>query len=96
MELVEEVGEGSDADPVELDVLADGDVCDAVAVAIGEVGNGAELTAGEETVGDADTDHEERNGAAFAARAADDAEAVTLRVDAPGAEIGGEPLGRNG
>src|SRR5271157_6329688 len=96
VKLVEEVREGFDADPVELDVLADGDVCDAVAVAIGEIGNGVELTAGEETVGDANAYHEERNGAAFTARAANNAEAVTLCVDAPGAEIGGEPLGRNG
>jgi len=95
MELVEKIREGFDADPVELDVLADGDVGDAIAVPVGEIGDGVELTAGEETVGDADTDHEERDGAAFTARAAGDAEAVTLGVDAPGAEIGGEPFGRN-
>jgi len=96
VQVVEEVGEGFDADPVELDVLADGDVGNAIAVAIGEIGDGVELTAGEEAVGDADAHHEEGNGAAFTARAANDAEAVTLGVNAPGPEIGGEPFGRNG
>src|SRR5208283_823334 len=96
VQLVEEVGEGFDADPVELDVLADGDVGNAIAVAIGEIGDGVELTAGEEAVGDAYAHHEEGNGATFTARAANDAEAVTLGVNAPGPEIGGEPFGRNG
>ena len=96
VELIEDVGERFDADPVELEVLADGDVGYAIAVVIGEIGDGVKLTAGEKTVGDADADHEERDGAAFTARAAGDTEAVTLRVDTPGAKIGGEPFGGNG
>jgi len=96
VELIEKIGEGFDADPVKLDVLADGDVGDAVAVVSGEIGDGADLPGGEQTVGDADADHEERNGEAFAALAASDALAIALGVDAPGTEIGGEPLRRNG
>lgn len=96
MELVEDFGEGFDADPVELNVLADGDVGYAIAMICGEIGDGADLLAGEEAVGNADTNHEEWDGEAFATFAADDALAVALGVDAPGTEIRGEPFGRNG
>jgi hypothetical protein len=81
---------------VELNVLADGDVCDTISVFGGESGDGADLMAGEETIGNADADHEERNGAAFATRAANDAEAVALRVNTPRTEIGAKPLRGNG
>src|SRR3984957_10677388 len=87
-EAFEKFGEIFDADPVELDVLADGDVGYAVAEVVGEVGDGAGLFAGEETVGDANADHEVRDGFAFAVFAADYANAVTLGVNAPGPEVG--------
>ncbi len=66
LETIENVGERLDLEPVELDVLADGDVGDAVAVFIGESGDGAELRGGEQAIGNANTQHEEGNGAAFA------------------------------
>jgi hypothetical protein len=46
-EAFEEFGEIFYADPMELDVLADGDVGDAVAEVVGEIGDGAGLFAGE-------------------------------------------------
>src|SRR5467141_644254 len=87
-EAFEKFGKIFDADPVELDVLTDSDVGYAVAEVIGKVGDGAGLFAGEETVGDADADHEVRDGFAFAVFAADDADAVALDVNAPRAEVG--------
>jgi len=95
-EAFEEFWEIFHADPVELDILADGDVGYAVAEVIGEVGNGTGLFAGEEAVGNADADHKVGDGFAFTVFAADDAEAVALGVNAPGAEIGAEPFGGNG
>src|SRR5271165_1378277 len=96
IETFEEFGDGFDLDPVELNVLADGDVRDAVAVFGGEGGDRADLRAGEETVGNADANHEEGSGLPFSAGAANDAETVALSVNAPGAEVGAEPFGRNG
>jgi len=96
IETVEDFGNGLDADPVELNVLADRDVCDAVAVFGGERGDGADLCAGEEPVGNADANHEEGSGLPFSAGTADHAEAVTLGVNAPGTEIGAQPFRGNG
>ena len=50
----------------------------------------------QQAVGNADAHHEVRSGLPFAARAADDSGAVALRVDAPGTEVGPEPLRRDG
>jgi len=87
-EAFEEFWKIFDAYPVELDVLADGDVGNAVAEVVGEIGDGSGLFAGEEAVGDADADHEVGDGFAFAVFAADDASAVALGVNAPRAEVG--------
>ena len=91
----DDVGKGVDGDPVQLHVLADGDVGDAARVAFGEIRDGAGLLAGKEAVGDADAHHEEFGGFAFAVFAASDAYAVALGVNAPGTEIG-EPFRGNG
>ena len=96
IEAFEDFGDGLDADPVELNVLADGEVCNVVAVLGRESGDGANLLAGEETVGDADAHHEEGSGLPFSARAADNAETVALSVNAPRTEIGAEPFRGNG
>src|SRR5260221_12015113 len=77
---------------MELDILADGDVGYAVAEGVGEIGDGAGLFAGGKAVGDADADHEGRNGFAFAVFAADYARAVALGVNAARAEEGPEPF----
>src|ERR1700720_4118797 len=95
-EAFEKFGKIFYADPVELDVLADGDVGYAVAEVVGEIGDGVGLFAGEEAVGDADADHEVGDGFAFAVFAADDADAVALGVNAPGAEVSAQPFGGDG
>jgi len=93
---IEDIGDGFDFDPVELDILANGDVGDSVAMFGGEIGDFVDLRRGEEAVGDADANHEVRHGLPFAACATHDALAVALGIDAPGTEVGGEPFGRNG
>jgi len=95
-EALEKFGEMIHGDPVELDVLADGDVGDAVAKIIGEVGDRARLLAGEETVGNADADHEKGDGLPFPILSAGNPRAVPLRVNPPSAEVGAEPFGGDG
>ena len=87
---------GFDADPVKLNVLADGDIGDAVAVFGRERSNRTDLFRGEETIGNTDADHEVRDSFAFTTRATDDALTVSLSVDTPRAEIRGEPFVRDG
>ena len=65
---------------VELEVLANGDVGDAAAVPLGEVGDGSELRGLDDAVRDPDADHEVPDGLALAALAADRADAVALGV----------------
>lgn len=84
-----------DGDPVELNVLPDGDVGESIAKIFGNVGDGAGLFAGEQAIGDANTDHEVGDRLPFPALATGDAVAVALGVNAPGTEIGAEPFGRN-
>src|SRR5262249_42032808 len=61
-----------------------------------EFGERADLSAAQDAVRDADTDHEKFSGFAFAIGAAEDACAVALRVNAPGAEVRAKPFGRAG
>lgn len=58
LEAGENVGGVLDGEPVELDVLAGGDVAEAAGVLLGDEGDFAELRGGEEAVGDADAEHE--------------------------------------
>jgi len=96
LQALENCGERFDLEPVELDVLAYRDVGDAVAVFVGKRGDGSELRGAEQAVGDANAEHKEWDGATFSTRAAGNACAIALRVDAPSAEVGGEPFGRDG
>ena len=96
IECLKNLWNGFDAEPVELNVLADGEIGDAIAVLGGKIGNGAELMASEESVGDADAHHEVRSGLPFSTGATDDAEAIALGVNAPRAEISAEPFGGYG
>src|SRR5262245_14819852 len=94
-ERAEDLGQRVEGDPVELEVLAHGDVGDAVTVPLREVGDGSELRGFDDAVRDPDADHEVPDRFAFAALAADRADAVALGVDAPPAEVRPEPLGRD-
>ncbi len=95
-ELVDDVDEGLEGEPVELDVLAGGDVGEVAGVLLGDLADDAELVRGEEAVGQADAHHEELGGLALAADAAGGADAVALGVDAPPFEVEAGPLGEDG
>src|SRR5712692_10009741 len=92
----EDFRERFDGDPMQLNILAYREVGHAAGVSFGEIGNGADLIAAEETVGDANAHHKKRRGEPFTVFAADDAGSVTLGVNTPGTEVGAEPFGRNG
>ena len=92
----EDRGQVLHPDPVELDVLAHREVGHPARVSLGEGRDGLELGRDEEAVGDADAQHEAGHRAALAALAADRAHPVALSVDAPPAEVGAEPLRRDG
>src|SRR3984893_4189740 len=83
-------------DPVQLNVLTYGDVCDAAAVFFCKIRYGAHLLAAHQTVGNADAHHEKWHGLAFAIFATDYADSIALGVNAPGTKISAQPFGRNG
>jgi hypothetical protein len=93
---VGDLDQRADGEPVELDVLAGGDVGEVARVPLGDVGDDAELVAGEQAVGQADAHHEELGGFTFTVGSAGDAEAVALGVDAPPLEVEAGPLGEDG
>jgi len=81
---------------MQLNILADGDIGNAVSVAAREFGNGAQLVGTQQTVGNPDSHHEALQRAAFPALTAGYARPITLRVHTPPAKIGPNPLRRNG
>ncbi len=93
IERVDDFGERLDGEPMELDVLADGDVGEVARVFAREAGDDASLVGGEDAVGDADAHHEVVGGKAFAAFAAGCSDAVALGVDAPPFEVERGPFG---
>ena len=88
--------EARDGEPVELDVLAGGDVGEVAGVLLSELADDAGLFARENTVGQANTHHEELGGFALAVGAAGNAKTVALGVDAPPLEVQACPLGQDG
>src|SRR5208283_766875 len=86
----EHFGEGLDRDPVQLDILAHGQIGGATGIAAGEIGDGAELIGAQKAVGNSNAEHEERQGTPYAALATHDAGAVALRVNSPPAEVGSD------
>src|SRR5208282_775493 len=85
-----------DRDPVQLNVLPYGDVGNSMSVAAGEVGNGSELFGTQQTVGNPDSHHEALQSPAFPTLSAGYARPIALRVHAPPAKVGPNPLWRNG
>src|ERR1051325_7387839 len=81
---------------MQLNILAGSDIRQAAAVLLGERRYFADLIAAQQAVGDANAHHEILRRLPFSVFAADDAQAVTLRVNSPGAKIRTEPFGRNG
>ena len=95
-ELVDDFHEGFEGEPMQLDVLAGGDIGEVPGVLLRDVADGAELVRGEQAVGKADAHHEELGGLALAADATGGADAIALGVDAPPLEVEAGPLGEDG
>src|SRR6185437_9817406 len=82
-------------EPVQLDVLSRGDVAHVARVLLHQLANDAHLRRLQQAVGRADAHHEVFGHEAFAALAADGADAVALGVGSPPAEVGADPFGSN-
>ncbi len=81
-----------DGEPVELNVLSSGDVCQVARVGPRDVGDHTKLRCGDDPVGHPDAHHEVVAGQPFATLAADRPHSVALRVDAPPFEVSAGPL----
>src|SRR6202035_4168822 len=95
LEPVENIRQRLDGDPVELNILAYGQVGNTETVFIREVRNRPELVRVKQTIRDANPHHEKRHGFPFTTVAATHAGAVALRIDAPPAEIRAKPFWRD-
>ena len=91
VERVDNFRQRLDGEPVELDVLADGDVGQVAGVFAREAADDAKLAGGNDAVGNADAHHEVLGGEALAALAAGGADAVALGIDAPPLEVDARP-----
>src|SRR4029077_9819655 len=80
---------------MELDILTNGEIADSVCVKTGNLCDLAQLEGGHLAVGNPDADHEALQGAPFAVLAASDAGSIALRINAPPAEVGSDPFGRD-
>src|SRR5262249_34300215 len=89
---LEKIGKRFYGDPMELNVLADSDVCNTARISFRKIGQDANLPARQESVGDADANHEVLRGVALAILASNNSNPVTLCVNAPGAKVRADPL----
>jgi hypothetical protein len=88
-------GDGFDREPVELNILADGEIGERVTVTLGNLRDGAQLIGAQQAVGQGNAHHEILCGFALASRATDGASSVTLCVNAPPFEIEIGPFGKD-
>ena len=84
------------AHPVQLNILAHGDVRNAPPVPCGEARDRAHLFTIQKPVGNANTHHKKRHGLAFAVLAACHAQSIALRIHAPRAKVRAQPFRWNG
>src|SRR5260221_1786249 len=84
-----------DGDPMELNVLPNGDVRYAAAIIFRNCRQFARLRRRHQSIRNPKAHHELLRRALFSTYSANDAEAIALRVYSPCAEIGAEPLRRN-
>src|SRR5580693_883150 len=75
-----------DGDPVQLNVLPNREIGDAACVAAGKAGDDSQLVRSQQTVRDANPQHEEWQGESLAIFAANNSNPVALGVDSPPAE----------
>ena len=93
VERVHNLRQRLDGEPVQLNVLADGDVGQIARVFAGDSADQAQLAGRNHAVGNADAHHEPVRRQPLAAFAAGSAHAVALGVDAPPFEVGRRPFG---
>src|SRR6202022_3770039 len=84
-----------DRDPMQLNVLPDGEVCHAPAILLRQLRNGSQLGRVEQAIRDSYSEHEIGQRLALAALAGNYACSVSLGVDAPPAKICAQPFRRN-
>ena len=84
-----------DGEPVDLNVLAHGNIGEIARVFARQSTDGTKLRRGDDAIGNANAHHEIFGGQAFAAFAASSAHSVALRIDAPPLEISGAPFGQH-
>src|ERR1700680_1325666 len=92
---IEHFRQSLDRDPMQLNVLPDGEVCHAPAILLRQPRNGSQLARVEQAIRDSYSEHETGQRLALAALAGNYARAVSLGVDAPPAKICAQPFGRN-
>src|SRR5579872_1060345 len=80
---------------MELDILANGEVGDPVGITMCQICDSTQLPGGEDSIWNSDTDHKPLQRAALATFSTSDSPAISLRVNAPPAEVGSNPFGRN-
>src|SRR5262249_21396020 len=84
-------GQVFDGNPVELDVLADGDIGRAAGVSSGQIRDGSELARSQEPIRQANAQHKVGHGFALTALATGYAGSIALSVNTPPAEIRSDP-----
>src|SRR5258708_20197232 len=83
-----------DGDPMQLNVLPDGEVCHAPAILLRQLRNGSQLARVEQAIRDSYSEHEIGQRLALAALAGNYACAVSLGVESPPAKIRAQPFSR--
>ena len=95
VERIHDLRQRLDGKPMELNILAHGDIGEIARVLSRQSADDAKLRGGDNAVGNADAHHEEFGSQAFAAFAAGGSHAIALRIDAPPLEISGSPVGQH-
>src|SRR5579863_7454590 len=84
-----------DRHPMQLDILADGQIRDSVGRTMCQICDCTQLPGVEDSIWNSNADHEPLECAAFAAFSTGDSGAVSLCVNAPPAKVCPDPFGRN-
>src|SRR3984885_859942 len=95
MQAVQNLRKRLDRHPMQLHILAHGNIRHAAPVPLRDIGDRAQLFAAQNPVGYPDAHHEIRRRLPFTIRAADHSLPVTLRVNSPGTKVGPQPFRRN-
>ena len=94
-QLIRNLNQRADCQPMQLDILPRRDVRKVARVLLRNLADRPQLVRGQQPVRQPDPHHEKFGGLAFAADPARGANAVALGVDAPPLEVQPRPLGRD-